>query len=175
MNTEEILMEIKDHLSWLNESQKMSLGLAIAERMLPTYRFFVENYEFGNYEWLGECLEKMKTGEIQGELAELEENLVQFCPDLDDFPSNLWATAALDSVGVIHELLQMYQDQDATHLETIVDIMLSIPYMCVSDSQENSFMFSELQIVRTWIEQIESNKMIELPDNQWLTQIQMAA
>ncbi len=175
MNTEEILMEIKDHLFWLDEGQKMSLGLAIAERMLPTYRFFVENYEFGNDKWLTECLKKLKTGGIQDELTTLEENLALFCPDLDDFPSNLWATAALDTVGVIYELLQMYHDQDSTHLETILDIMLTIPYLCVSDSQENSFMLSELQLVRTWIEQIENNEIIKLPENQWLTQIQMAA
>ncbi|TAD97759.1 MAG: DUF416 family protein [Bacteroidetes bacterium] len=176
MTENAFLHEIRESLAPLSHTQKLLFGLAVAERMLPAYRVFSEAFDFGNSKILEKAIQDIKEGKIsENQSAKFN----QICPDMDDFSSNLLATAAIDAVAVVYELCEMQQDQNPEHLDHIISAIFNIPYMYVDDFSETPYsdpmILAELTLLKTWILKIQAQESIEIPENEWVKRIRLVA
>lgn len=164
--------EVQKEFKQLNENQRFTLGIAVAERMLPHYKAFSKKYSFGNMALLENAIKNLKNKVLSIEKADLLEKIEEIAPDTEEFPNNLMATAALDTVAIIYELVLMSSDASLKHLENIFLLAINAPYMCVhsknKESYENPKMQAELLLFKSWTTQILSGKNIEPVENEWI-------
>jgi len=156
-----------DLIQNLSFSQGVNLARQIVERMLPAYIYFSKNNSFGNPTILEKSLENTN---FQANLEFLESQLDEICPDMDDFSGDLWATAALDTVGVLAEFLKMQSQKDLSYLSVIIDIALNVPYMCGEETENR-----EYELFKNWIFQIQNNQKLEKPAYDWINYIKAVA
>jgi uncharacterized protein len=174
-----LLAEIQESIKQFSDNQKIILGIAIAERMLPNYRAFSEKYAFGDAGVLENTIQLLKNNALPIEKSELLEAIEENAPDTEDFPSNLMATAALDTAAVVHELVLMSMDSDLEHLLTICSLALNAPFMCIhiqkQDPYQNPIMQAEIALLKKWIANVQENSPLENPENEWVERIRQAA
>jgi len=161
-----------------SHEQKMRFGLAVAQRMLGLYAYFSENNHFGDVSILENSIKLIQENKIENP-TEWIAKLDEICPDMDDFSGDLWATVALDTVGVVYELLVMSQEATAENLTIICSLALNAPYMCVHtdliEPYEDSRMQKEIYLLENWILQIQNNQKLEKPAYDWINYIKAVA
>ncbi|PID89698.1 MAG: hypothetical protein CSB01_00630 [Bacteroidia bacterium] len=100
---------IQEKLRDLNYPQALSFCYLLSKKSFPNYALFSEFEEFGKPEVLYSSLVELRKhiayNANEAKLQELMEMLLEdedIAPDTDDFPGNLAASLALDSVGLLY-------------------------------------------------------------------------
>ena len=138
-------MSIQHHLEKLSQWQKIAFSSALIERMLPNYKMFTENVEFGNYQLLRnqlnliwQRLDKSQKVKINydAQLLKLEEHI----PDPEEFDF-FGVYPALDSIMAVMSLLQAMQDNEGEGFENIARLsensVRSYVELCLAEEFEN--------------------------------------
>ncbi len=158
-----------------SSQQTLLLALLLTERMLPNYRTFSQTYQFGEAEVLEDILLYLKNGLIGEEIENLLEMIEAQAPDTEDFGGILLASAALDAVAALYELVELYIDADQTHLSTICSLALNAPYMYLHLETENPYetesMQAEIALINRCIKQVQQDETIEVPENEWVVKL----
>lgn len=173
----QILAEMKPIFLQLSHDQRFSLAVCVIKRMLPAYKLFSEQYQFGNLAILENAIKNAQNNTLPKKIDVLLEKIEKNAPDMDDFSGILLATAALDAVGAVYELLLMCQDHEVEHLEIIFSLALNIPYMYLCSQNlapyQDLRMQAEIELLKNLTQQIKENKTIQNIENQWVERIKM--
>ncbi len=171
--------KIKDKLLMLDYNQSLTFGYILCKKLFPDYALFSEYEDFGKPDVLYRGLIALRkrisgfdnTIQIKQLIVDLwdDENIT---PDTDDFPGNISASLALNSVSALYHSLKYADTKDVAIIEKVSDLSLEsvIMYFVVSNNIDQNmqkgkyneiinnsvFIQSEIQLQYSLIEKIQT-------------------
>jgi len=97
--------------------QKQRLGIATCQKLQENYRLFFEKYAFGSILLFDEILDTIIQENTKINIEVIEKQIIEICPDMEEFAGNLSASLALDACSVLMELAFFYASSDETQKE----------------------------------------------------------
>jgi len=146
-----IQKKISDKLNLLPVYNQLAFGVMLTERYLPNYFafHFVENW--GNPMILLNGIDLLKNIvrlEIYDpvELQLIDNYIEEVTPDMDEFPSNLLASLALDVSSMLHECFRFANDKRTKNIELCSQISFDSLEMYIQkkDNLKHDLTISEL-------------------------------
>ncbi|MCB1192136.1 MAG: DUF416 family protein [Leptospiraceae bacterium] len=113
---------INQKISLLSQERQLAFGIILSERFLPNYFAFYFVEKWGNPMVLLNGIDLLKNIAYQGnyetsELELIDELIESITPDLDDFPSNILASMALDVSSMLCECFVFVKNHNIKHIE----------------------------------------------------------
>ena len=117
---------INKEIRKLNFKQALTFAYILCYREFSNYEAFCEFENFGKPELLYESIVAIRKhilcAENQNKISELSERLFtedELAPDTEEFPGNLAASLAIDTVSSIYECLKFVETKTPEHIENI--------------------------------------------------------
>jgi len=116
-----MLTEDIKKLETMSISKQIAFCYLACERMFPIYKYFVDNYHFGDSNTLRRAIDLVYHSILNA--AEIDNNIIDALlqqifdntPHTDDFES-FYATLAVDSGGTIYESLNLLKKTDVNRI-----------------------------------------------------------
>lgn len=126
-----MIEDIEKQLNDMNYNQLLSFGYLLTKKLFPDYAFFAEYEDFGRPDYLYSglvALRKRISGVsndylIDKLISDLWED-EDITPDTDDYPGNLAASLALNSVSAMFHTLKYAKSKDKNDIKTVANISL---------------------------------------------------
>ncbi len=117
-----IQQKINKKIGLLPVYHQLAFGVMLSERFLPTYFAFHLTEKWGNPMILLNSIDLLKNIVRQENYDTVElqliDNLIEEAtPDMDDFPSNILASLALDISSMLYECFAFARNQKTKHIE----------------------------------------------------------
>lgn len=117
-----IQQEINKGINHLPKYHQLAFAVMLSERFLPTYFAFHLTEKWGNPMILLNGIDLLKSIIRQQdfdpiELELIDELIEDATPDMDDFPSNILASFALDISSMLYECFAFARNQKTKHIE----------------------------------------------------------
>lgn len=171
--------KLNDKIRSLNFHEALTFGYLICKKLFPDYATFSEYEDFGKPDVLYSsliALRKSISGEENSEQIERLINVLwddeDITPDTDDFPGNLSASLALNTVSALYHCLKYASTQNTDYVLKVSKLSLEsvISYFVVSnDIDQNQpkdkynetlnnsvFILSEIQLQLNLIDKIQT-------------------
>lgn len=132
--------EIRDKLEKLSEEARIVFAASCCERVLPSYKKFVEIEHWGDYEffrnilnevWISICSKEIKKERLQ----QLIEKVFCLMPDEEDFES-VFTSYALESSLVVSNTLKYYLTKEIKYLISIVKLLIATVDLFVQEKHD---------------------------------------
>lgn len=119
-----ILQVVLPKLENLALTEQVAYFMRIGKTSAEDYARFAEKYGYASPTAFTEILQS-----LDAELEDIQvdahfETLDKLAPDLEEFPGNAEASAALDACAFMAEVLEYLQDRDSGHLSVILESAL---------------------------------------------------
>ena len=171
--------KIKDKLHKLDYNLSLTFAYILCKKLFPDYALFSEYEDFGKPDVLYSGLIALRkrisgfenTKKIKQLIADLWDD-EDITPDTDDFPSNISASLALNSVSALYHSLKYADTKDRAIIEKVSDLSLEsvVMYFVVSNNIDQNmpkdkynkiisnsvFIQSEIQLQNSLIEKIQA-------------------
>jgi len=117
-----IQKKINDKIGVLPTYHQLAFGVMLSERFLPNYFAFHFIERWGNPMILLNGIDLLKSIIRQEtydpvELHLIDDFIEEVTPDMDDFPSNILASLALDVSSMLYECFSFVKDHKTKHIE----------------------------------------------------------
>ncbi len=175
----EVKNNIKNRLKELNYNQSLTFGYLLCKKLFPDYALFSEYEDFGKPDILYSGLIALRKRISGANNEKLIENLItdlweddDITPDTDDFPGNISASLALNSVSAMYHSLKYANTQETELIEKVSELSLEsvIMFFVVNNNIDQNipkedynkiinnsiFVQSEIQLQRNLIEKIQT-------------------
>ena len=137
----EYQQNLKRNISLLADENKMRFAIEICHRLLPEYEKFYIKHEWGNYQFIVECLnycqENSNLLKINLQtIEELIEKIDAVIPDTEDF-GDLEGSFALNAGTAIESCLMFLKDRRDKHIINVASYMYDTIDFIVQEENEN--------------------------------------
>mgnify|MGYP006290968883 CR=1 FL=1 len=177
--TNEMRNNIKNKLKELNYKQSLTFGYLLCKKLFPDYALFSEYEDFGKpdilYSGLIALRKHISRANNEKQIDNLTKELWEdedITPDTDDFPGNISASLALNSLSAMYHTLKYANIKEIELIEKVSNLSLeSVTMFFVVNNNidqnmpkeeynqiiNNSiFVQSEIQLQRNLIEKIQT-------------------
>ena len=118
----DIRKKINQKISLLPTYHKLAYAVMLSERFLPNYFAFYLAEHWGNPMILLNGIDLLKSIIRQGtynpdELQIIDDFIEEVTPDMEDFPSNILASFALDISSMLYECFSFVKTRETKHIE----------------------------------------------------------
>lgn len=170
---------IKKQLNELEYNQSLTFGYLLSKKLFPDYALFAEYEDFGKpdvlYSGLIALRKRISGANNESQIEKLITDLwndEEITPDTDEFPGNISASLALNSVSTIYHSLKYAKTQESEYIEKVANLSLEsvIMFFVVNNNIDQNlpkeeynriinhsiFVQSEIQQQRNLIEKIKT-------------------
>lgn len=174
-----MINEVKNKLKELNYNQSLTFGYLLCKKLFPDYALFSEYEDFGKpdilYSGLIALRKRISGANNENQIDNLITNLLDdedITPDTDDFPGNISASLALNSVSAMYHSLKYANTKGTELIGKVSDISLEsvVMFFVVNNNIDQNlpkeeynriinnsiFVQSEIQLQRNLIEKIQT-------------------
>lgn len=116
--------EIAHQVVNLSLEKQLSFFFQVGQKMKPFYVAFSEKENFDNQKVIEEILNSFQSPTNLKNTEIYLEKLQEIAPDLDEFPSDLEASQALDVCAFFAEILEYIEDKNQDRILTILELAL---------------------------------------------------